>query len=102
MLTVDAGLAYRDVLTSDWTTKFHSVEERPLRCAFALPKVNCALKGFHVLASSRSLCVLQDPDGSVIKKNIFIFFSPLFATSWKGGASRMDLDSEALIVGRVY
>ncbi|XP_075878622.1 protein wntless homolog isoform X2 [Nelusetta ayraudi] len=38
VLTVDAGLAYRDVLTSDWTTKFHSMEERPLRCAFALPK----------------------------------------------------------------
>lgn len=45
MLTVDAGLAYRDVLTSDWTTKFHLMEERPLRCALSLPKVNSALKG---------------------------------------------------------
>lgn len=39
-ITIDAGLAYRDDLKSEWTTKFHSVEQRPLRCTFAVPKVN--------------------------------------------------------------
>lgn len=81
MLTVDAGLAYRDVLTSDWTTKFHSVEDRPLRCEFALPKVNCALKGSMFYPAPDLYGVHLDPDGSVIRKNIFILFNPLFATS---------------------
>ncbi|XP_026160399.1 protein wntless homolog [Mastacembelus armatus] len=38
VITIDAGLAYRDDLISEWTTKFHSVEKRPLRCIFAVPK----------------------------------------------------------------
>ncbi|XP_068564023.1 protein wntless homolog [Cebidichthys violaceus] len=38
LITIDAGLAYRDELTSEWTTQFHSVEQRPLRCMFAVPK----------------------------------------------------------------
>ncbi|XP_029285876.1 protein wntless homolog isoform X2 [Cottoperca gobio] len=38
IITIDAGLAYRDDLISEWTTKFHSVEQRPLRCMFAVPK----------------------------------------------------------------
>lgn len=39
-ITIDAGLAFRDDLKSEWTTKFHSVEQRPLRCTFAVAKVN--------------------------------------------------------------
>lgn len=66
MLTVDAGLACRDVLTSDWTTKFHSVEERPLKCAFALAKVNCVLKGLMFFLVLRSSYVLLDPYRLVI------------------------------------
>ncbi|CAJ1059722.1 protein wntless homolog [Xyrichtys novacula] len=38
VITIDAGLAYRDHLKSKWTTKFHSVEQRPLRCTFEVPK----------------------------------------------------------------
>eukprot|EP00064_Thunnus_orientalis_P003615 superscaffoldBa00000302_g3625 len=38
IVTIDAGLAYRDDLVSEWTTKFHSVEQRPLRCTFEVPK----------------------------------------------------------------
>uniref|UniRef100_A0A3Q1HZB3 Wnt ligand secretion mediator n=1 Tax=Anabas testudineus TaxID=64144 RepID=A0A3Q1HZB3_ANATE len=38
ILTIDAGLAYRDNLMSEWTTKFHSVEQRPLKCTLAVPK----------------------------------------------------------------
>uniref|UniRef100_A0A3B4ZVC8 Protein wntless homolog n=1 Tax=Stegastes partitus TaxID=144197 RepID=A0A3B4ZVC8_9TELE len=38
IVTVDARLAYRDDLKSEWTTKFHSVEQRPLKCTFAVPK----------------------------------------------------------------
>ncbi|XP_028443451.1 protein wntless homolog [Perca flavescens] len=38
IITIDAGLAYRDDLISEWTTKFHSVEQRPLRCIFAVSK----------------------------------------------------------------
>ncbi|XP_030289929.1 protein wntless homolog [Sparus aurata] len=37
-ITIDAGLAFRDDLKSEWTTKFHSVEQRPLRCTFAVAK----------------------------------------------------------------
>ncbi|XP_029987604.1 protein wntless homolog isoform X2 [Sphaeramia orbicularis] len=37
-ITIEASLAYRDDLMSEWTTKFHSVEQRPLRCIFAVPK----------------------------------------------------------------
>ncbi|KAM8875850.1 protein wntless homolog isoform 3-T3 [Spinachia spinachia] len=37
-ITIDAGLAYRDDLTSEWSAKFHSVERRPLRCTFAVAK----------------------------------------------------------------
>uniref|UniRef100_A0A3Q0S673 Wnt ligand secretion mediator n=1 Tax=Amphilophus citrinellus TaxID=61819 RepID=A0A3Q0S673_AMPCI len=40
VVTVDARLAFRDDTTSEWTSKFHSVERRPLRCTFAVPKVN--------------------------------------------------------------
>ena len=40
IVTIDAGLAYRDDLASEWTTEFHSVEQRPLRCTFEVPKVN--------------------------------------------------------------
>ncbi|CAK6956314.1 protein wntless homolog [Scomber scombrus] len=39
IVTIDAGLAYRDDLTSEWTTEFHSVEQRPLRCTFEVPKI---------------------------------------------------------------
>uniref|UniRef100_A0A3Q2VE44 Wnt ligand secretion mediator n=1 Tax=Haplochromis burtoni TaxID=8153 RepID=A0A3Q2VE44_HAPBU len=38
VITIDARLAYRDDMTSEWTTKFHSVEQRPLRCTFAVSK----------------------------------------------------------------
>ncbi|XP_069560040.1 protein wntless homolog [Brachyistius frenatus] len=38
IITIDARLAYRDDMMSDWTTKFHSVEQRLLRCIFAIPK----------------------------------------------------------------
>ncbi|XP_051233617.1 protein wntless homolog isoform X4 [Dicentrarchus labrax] len=38
IITIDAGLAYRDDLISDWTTEFRSVEQRPLRCTFPVPK----------------------------------------------------------------
>nr|XP_046247772.1 protein wntless homolog [Scatophagus argus] len=38
IITIDAGLAYRDDAISEWTEKFHSVEQRPLRCIFAAPK----------------------------------------------------------------
>lgn len=40
VITIDARLAYRDNMTSEWTTKFHSVEQRPLTCTFAVSKVN--------------------------------------------------------------
>lgn len=40
ILTVDVGLAYRDDLKSEWSTKFHSVEQQPLRCILTVPKVN--------------------------------------------------------------
>ncbi|KAM9849299.1 protein wntless homolog [Aulostomus maculatus] len=39
VIIIDAGLAYRDDLGSEWTTKFQSVEERPLRCTLAVPKI---------------------------------------------------------------
>ncbi|KAM4628535.1 protein wntless homolog [Polymixia lowei] len=39
-ITIDAGLAYRDDMVSEWTTKFHSVEQRPLRCMFAISKTS--------------------------------------------------------------
>ncbi|XP_029356283.1 protein wntless homolog [Echeneis naucrates] len=38
MITIDAGIAYRDDLMSEWTTKFRSMEQRPLRCIFTVPK----------------------------------------------------------------
>ncbi|XP_071380441.1 protein wntless homolog [Centroberyx affinis] len=38
IITIDAGLAYRDDVLSDWTTTFHSVEQRPLTCMFSIPK----------------------------------------------------------------
>ncbi|KAM7410588.1 hypothetical protein PAMA_001834 [Pampus argenteus] len=38
IVTIDASLAYRDDLVSEWTTEFHSVEQRPLRCTFEAPK----------------------------------------------------------------
>nr|XP_040040977.1 protein wntless homolog isoform X3 [Gasterosteus aculeatus aculeatus] len=38
VITIDAGLAYRDDLTSEWSAKFHSVERRPLRCTLAVAK----------------------------------------------------------------
>ncbi|KAK2907450.1 hypothetical protein Q8A73_008523 [Channa argus] len=38
IVTIDAGLAYRDDLMSEWMMKFHSVEQRPLKCIFAVPK----------------------------------------------------------------
>uniref|UniRef100_A0A3P8U7L9 Wnt ligand secretion mediator n=1 Tax=Amphiprion percula TaxID=161767 RepID=A0A3P8U7L9_AMPPE len=38
IVTIDARLAYRDDLKSEWITKFHSVEQRPLKCTFAVPK----------------------------------------------------------------
>ncbi|KAA8589235.1 hypothetical protein FQN60_012600 [Etheostoma spectabile] len=38
IITIDAGLAFRDDLRSEWTTKFHSVEQRPLRCIFEVSK----------------------------------------------------------------
>lgn len=40
VVTIDARLGYRDDLMSEWTAKFHSVEQRPLRCILAVPKVN--------------------------------------------------------------
>ncbi|KAM7388741.1 hypothetical protein PAMP_024894 [Pampus punctatissimus] len=39
IVTIDAALAYRDDLVSEWTTEFHSVEQRPLRCTFEVPKI---------------------------------------------------------------
>ncbi|XP_047444023.1 protein wntless homolog [Mugil cephalus] len=38
VVTIDARLAFRDDLMSEWTAKFHSVEQRPLRCTLAVPK----------------------------------------------------------------
>ncbi|XP_034091626.1 protein wntless homolog [Gymnodraco acuticeps] len=38
IITIDAGLAHRDDLKSEWTTARHSVEQRPLRCTFSVPK----------------------------------------------------------------
>lgn len=43
VITLDAGLAYRDDLVSDWTRRIHSVEQRPLRCIFEVPKVTLLL-----------------------------------------------------------
>ena len=40
IITIDAGIAYRDNGMSEWTTQFHSVERRPLRCTLGVPKVN--------------------------------------------------------------
>ncbi|XP_029905679.1 protein wntless homolog isoform X3 [Myripristis murdjan] len=37
-ITIDAGLAYRDDVLSNWTTKFHSVEKRQLSCMLMVPK----------------------------------------------------------------
>ncbi|XP_041646400.1 protein wntless homolog [Cheilinus undulatus] len=37
-ITIDAGLAHRDDLRSEWTLKYHSVEQRPLKCSFEIPK----------------------------------------------------------------
>lgn len=53
-ITIDAGLAYRDDLMSEWTTKFHSVEQRPLRCIFGVPKVN--LHSIHAKKLLSNLC----------------------------------------------
>ncbi|XP_034438605.1 protein wntless homolog isoform X2 [Hippoglossus hippoglossus] len=38
IITIDAGIAYRDNGMSEWTTQFHSVEQRPLRCMLGVPK----------------------------------------------------------------
>lgn len=43
VITLDAGLAYRDDLMSEWTRRVHSVEQRPLRCIFEVPKVKLLL-----------------------------------------------------------
>ncbi|XP_028259999.1 protein wntless homolog [Parambassis ranga] len=37
-ITIDARLAYRDNVLSEWTTQFDSVEQRPLRCTLGVPK----------------------------------------------------------------
>lgn len=46
VITMDAGIACRDDLKSEWAAKFHSVERRPLRCTLAVPKVNLAWPHF--------------------------------------------------------
>uniref|UniRef100_A0A3Q3KUH1 Wnt ligand secretion mediator n=1 Tax=Labrus bergylta TaxID=56723 RepID=A0A3Q3KUH1_9LABR len=38
IVTIDARLAHRDDLKSEWSTKFHSVEQRPLKCTFEVAK----------------------------------------------------------------
>ncbi|KAM7012161.1 protein wntless homolog [Tautogolabrus adspersus] len=38
IITIDARLAHRDDLKSEWSTKFHSVEQRPLKCTFEVAK----------------------------------------------------------------
>ncbi|KAI4828915.1 hypothetical protein KUCAC02_022986 [Chaenocephalus aceratus] len=38
IITIDAVLAHRDDLKCEWTTARHSVEQRPLRCTFSVPK----------------------------------------------------------------
>ncbi|KAK2836008.1 hypothetical protein Q5P01_016492 [Channa striata] len=38
VITIDTGLASRDDLMSEWRMKFHSVEQRPLKCVFGLSK----------------------------------------------------------------
>ncbi|XP_019936137.1 protein wntless homolog isoform X2 [Paralichthys olivaceus] len=38
IITIDAGIAYRDDVMSEWTTQFHSVEQRPLKCMLGVPK----------------------------------------------------------------
>lgn len=43
VITLDAGLAYRDNLVSEWTRRIHSLEQRPLRCIFEVPKVRLLL-----------------------------------------------------------
>lgn len=61
VITIDARLAYRDDMTSEWTTKFHSVEQRPLRCTFAVSKVN--LHDFMLYTEMRNsytfLCLVR-------------------------------------------
>lgn len=68
VITIDARLAYRDDMTSEWTTKFHSVEQRPLRCTFAVSKVN--LHDFMLYTEMRNsytfLCL--------VRKNPVFFF----------------------------
>lgn len=61
VITIDTRLAYRDDMTSEWTTKFHSVEQRPLRCTFAVSKVN--LHDFMLYTEMRNsytfLCLVR-------------------------------------------
>lgn len=58
IVTIDAGLAYRDDLIFEWTTKFYSVEKRPLRCVLAVPKVNLHDCIYYMQMNSGQMCLV--------------------------------------------
>lgn len=83
-VTIDAGLAYRDDLMSEWTRKFHSVEQRPLRCIFGVPKVKPAINTCKeiiiqlVLVASNGPCFCR----RMKMKVVFITATPYHSWNW--------------------